>query len=49
MWKEKSYGRTYMGIVRSAFLIDEQGTVAEAWYKISPTDTPEEPARRARR
>jgi thioredoxin-dependent peroxiredoxin len=41
VWKEKSmYGRTYMGIVRSAFLIDEQGTVAEAWYKISPADTP---------
>lgn len=41
VWKEKSmYGRKYMGIVRSAFLIDEQGTIAEAWYKISPADTP---------
>jgi len=41
VWKEKSmYGRTYMGIVRSAFLIDADGTVAEAWYKISPADTP---------
>jgi peroxiredoxin Q/BCP len=29
-----------MGIVRSAFLIDEKGKVAEAWYKISPKDTP---------
>jgi peroxiredoxin Q/BCP len=29
-----------MGIVRSAFLIDEKGKVAHAWYKISPKDTP---------
>ena len=41
VWQEKkNYGRTYMGIVRSAFLIDEQGTVEQAWYKISPKDTP---------
>ena len=41
VWKEKSmYGRTYMGIERSAFLIAADGTVAEAWYKISPADTP---------
>jgi peroxiredoxin Q/BCP len=41
VWGEKkNYGRTYMGIVRSAFLIDEKGKVAQAWYKISPKDTP---------
>jgi peroxiredoxin Q/BCP len=41
VWKEKSmYGRKYMGIERSAFLIDEKGKVAQAWYKISPKDTP---------
>ncbi len=41
VWGEKkNYGRTYMGIIRSAFLIDEKGKVAEAWYKISPKDTP---------
>lgn len=40
VWKEKSmYGRTYMGVVRSAFLVDEKGRVAEAWYKVSPKDT----------
>lgn len=40
-WGEKkNYGRTYMGIIRSAFLIDEDGKVAEAWPKISPKDTP---------
>jgi thioredoxin-dependent peroxiredoxin len=41
VWKEKSmYGRKYMGIERSAFLINPDGTVAEAWYKISAADTP---------
>jgi len=40
-WGEKSmYGRKYMGIIRSAFLIDDDGTVAQAWPKISPKDTP---------
>jgi peroxiredoxin Q/BCP len=41
VWKEKSmYGRKYMGIERSAFLVDEKGKIAEAWYKVSPKDTP---------
>ena len=41
VWKEKkNYGKTYMGIERSAFLIDDDGTVEQAWYKISPKDTP---------
>jgi peroxiredoxin Q/BCP len=41
VWAEKSnYGRKYMGIVRSAFLVDEQGKLANVWYKISPKDTP---------
>jgi thioredoxin-dependent peroxiredoxin len=41
VWREKSmYGRRYMGIERSAFLIDPDGTIAEAWYKVSPADTP---------
>ncbi len=41
VWAEKSmYGRKYFGIVRSAFLIDEKGKIAHAWYKISPKDTP---------
>ncbi len=40
VWGEKSmYGKKYMGIVRSAFLVDEVGTVAQAWYKVSPKDT----------
>jgi peroxiredoxin Q/BCP len=41
VWGEKKlYGRAYMGIIRSAFLIDERGRVEQAWYKISPKDTP---------
>jgi peroxiredoxin Q/BCP len=41
VWKKKSmYGREYMGVERSAFLIDANGTIQEAWYKISPKDTP---------
>jgi thioredoxin-dependent peroxiredoxin len=40
VWTEKSmYGKKYMGILRSAFLVDEKGKVAEAWYKVSPKDT----------
>ncbi len=34
------YGKKYLGIERSAFLIDETGKLAEVWYKISPKDTP---------
>ena len=37
VWKEKSmYGRTFMGIERSTFLIDEDGWVVEAWRKVTP-------------
>jgi peroxiredoxin Q/BCP len=40
VWGEKkNYGKTYMGIIRSAFLVDEKGKIAEAWYKVSPKDT----------
>ena len=40
VWGEKvNYGRTYMGIIRSSFLIDENGKIERAWYKVSPKDT----------
>lgn len=40
VWGEKvNYGRKYMGIIRSAFVIDEKGKIAAAFYKISPKDT----------
>ncbi len=39
-WGEKSmYGKKYFGIIRSAFLVDEQGKIAGAWYKVKPEDT----------
>jgi thioredoxin-dependent peroxiredoxin len=35
VWVEKSmYGRKYMGIERSTFLIDEEGRVARAWRNV---------------
>ncbi len=38
VWGEKSmYGKTYMGIVRSTFLIDKTGKIAKAWPKVSVT------------
>jgi peroxiredoxin Q/BCP len=33
------YGKTYMEIVRSAFLIDEAGKIAATGYKINPKNT----------
>lgn len=40
VWGEKSlYGKSYFGITRSAFLIDEKGRIIEAWYKIKPDET----------
>ena len=35
VWKEKKmYGRTYMGIVRSTYLIDEKGMIVKAFEKV---------------
>ncbi len=42
VWGEKSmYGKTYMGIIRSHFVIDESGKIADAQVKVSPTDSVE--------
>jgi peroxiredoxin Q/BCP len=39
-WGEKKmYGKSFMGIVRSSFLIDEAGKIMAAWYKIKPENT----------
>jgi peroxiredoxin Q/BCP len=39
-WGEKTnYGRTYEGIIRSSFLIDEEGHISRIWYKVKPLDT----------
>jgi peroxiredoxin Q/BCP len=35
VWVEKSmYGRKYMGIERSTFVIDGQGVIRNAWRKV---------------
>jgi peroxiredoxin Q/BCP len=35
IWVEKSmYGRSYMGLERSTFLIDAQGRIARIWRKV---------------
>lgn len=40
VWGEKSlYGKKFEGIIRSSFLLDEQGKITQAWYKVSPKDT----------
>ena len=36
-WVEKSmYGKKYMGMERSSFLVDAQGKVARVWRKVKP-------------
>ena len=50
VWKEKNmYGRTYMGIVRSAFLDRRRGQGRRGLVQDQPGRHAEEPARRARR
>jgi peroxiredoxin Q/BCP len=40
VWGERSlYGRKFMGIVRSAFVVDPKGRLAGVFYKVSPKDT----------
>ncbi|MEO1562747.1 MAG: thioredoxin-dependent thiol peroxidase [Pseudomonadota bacterium] len=35
VWKQKSmYGKTYMGIERSTFVIDGSGVITHAWRKV---------------
>lgn len=42
-WVEKSmYGKKYMGIERSTFLIDENGKIAALWRKVKVTGHVEE-------
>ena len=40
VWGEKSmYGKKYMGITRSSFVIDEAGRLADVQIKVSPADS----------
>ena len=39
VWKEKSmYGRSYMGIERSTFIVDPHGKIAKIFPKVKVTD-----------
>jgi len=40
VWGENSiFFIKYTGIIRSSFLVDEQGRIIQAWYKVKPLDT----------
>lgn len=50
VWVEKSlYGRRYMGIERSTFLIDREGHIARIWEKVSVPGHAEEVLEAAKR
>jgi peroxiredoxin Q/BCP len=35
IWTEKQmYGKTYMGMVRTTYLVDEKGKIAKVWNKV---------------
>lgn len=39
-WSEKkNFGKTYFGIIRSSFLVGEDGRIEQAWYKVKPEKT----------
>jgi len=40
VWGEKSmYGKTYMGVTRSHWVLDENGVLLDAQYKVKPEDS----------
>ena len=40
VWGERSmYGKKYLGIERSSFLVDGDGTIRQAFYRVAPKDT----------
>ena len=40
VWGEKSmYGKTYFGIIRSHFVVDEEGKIADVQYRVSPEES----------
>jgi peroxiredoxin Q/BCP len=36
--EKKMYGKVMMGIIRSTFVIDEEGNILEAWQKVKVKD-----------
>jgi len=42
-WGEKKmFGKIYMGIIRSTFIIDPKGTIIKTWEKVSPKNHDQE-------
>lgn len=43
IWKEKNmYGKKTMGVIRSTYLIDEDGVIIKAFSKVNSTKNPQE-------
>ncbi len=43
VWKEKkNYGKVSMGVVRTTYLIDEEGTIIKAMDKVKAADNPQQ-------
>ena len=43
VWQEKkNYGKTYMGVVRTTYLIDENGKIVKVFEKVKAADNPEQ-------
>lgn len=41
VWKEKkNYGKVSMGVVRTTYLIDEEGTIVKAFEKVKAAENP---------
>ena len=41
VWKEKKmYGKVSMGVVRTTYLIDEQGIIVKGFEKVKPAENP---------
>ena len=35
--EKKNYGKTYLGVIRSTFIVDPEGKIAHAWYNVRAT------------
>ena len=43
VWKEKNmYGKATMGVVRTTYLIDENGTIVKAFTKVKAAENPQQ-------
>lgn len=43
VWQEKkNYGKVSMGVVRTTYLIDEEGVIAEAFDKVKAAENPQQ-------